>query len=115
MSDKCDDWDFSHPVERQRTHGEKCWAWGHHHYACALARIADLEGQNAYCETRLKLAHNGQDALRARVAELEAALRPIDVHYPVTEGMRDHDPIACSLRVSDLRRVHAALRGKEER
>ena len=53
--------------------------------------------------------------MAARIAELEGALRPFDAHYPVTDGMRDHDPIACSLRVSDLRRVHAALRGKEER
>ena len=53
-------------------------------------------------------------ALTTRIAELEAALRPFDAHYPVTEGMRDHDPIACSLRVADLRLVRAALRGKEE-
>jgi len=53
------------------------------------------------------------DRMRARVAEMEAALRPFvfggamfDLLY---EGMSDDEPAKLTVRLGDLRRAHTAL------
>lgn len=37
----------SHPQRPEMTHNEECWKYGHHHYECAIRKIAELKIVNA--------------------------------------------------------------------
>lgn len=56
------------PRDRSQTHSEGCWRWRHHH-ECAIARVEELEAENARLRAQLDAAQSEASAVAVGTRE----------------------------------------------